>query len=280
VPSKASPSVPAAGSYLLQVVPAAGGAPSTWATVSQAEVIPVGWWPNGGGLVYWQQSVEGDSFLDGVPTYSVAKGGQPKLLASMLEVPSWLAWSSKGTLAMVAGGARQIWDGGKQVDTCNVATGSCLPVSEASTSVTLSPGWLSPTSLTYVSATASGPFGPNGGAHSSGGWMAQWNGTHTLEVSSTASSAPGTFSGPGAGVVAYTWAANGSSLVYVDADALWLLSTSSTAPAVRVAGPLFSVAAPSGYYGVVDWSGSYAWTGGPAQTTPVLFDAVSDEYGG
>ena len=43
-------------------------------------------------------------------------------------------------------------------------------------------------------------------------------------------------------------------------DALWLADTASSSPAVRIAGPLYSTAGPSGYYGEVDWFDTFAWS--------------------
>ena len=46
-------------------------------------------------------------------------------------------------------------------------------------------------------------------------------------------------------------------------DELWLADTSSLAPAVMAAGPLYSSVAPNGYYGEVDWSASFSWSLAP-----------------
>ncbi|MHB1582798.1 MAG: hypothetical protein ACYCU7_00415 [Acidimicrobiales bacterium] len=69
-------------------------------------------------------------------------------------------------------------------------------------------------------------------------------------------------------------AAAGTRLLAVGDDALWPTSLGSTGPPVQVAGPLYSNAAPSGYYGEVDWTGTFAWSAavGPRGGSAELVD--------
>jgi hypothetical protein len=62
--------------------------------------------------------------------------------------------------------------------------------------------------------------------------------------------------------------------LFVADDAIWLANPTLGAPAVRVAGPLFSTAAPSGYYGEVDWTAALAWSAAPVsgQSSAQLLD--------
>jgi hypothetical protein len=70
--------------------------------------------------------------------------------------------------------------------------------------------------------------------------------------------------------------AQGNAMVVVAEDDLWLIN-SDGAPATRVAGPLYSTIGPSGFYGEVDWAGTFAWSlgAGPRQG-PTLLDELSD----
>ena len=73
----------------------------------------------------------------------------------------------------------------------------------------------------------------------------------------------GRLAGAPPGTVLALPAAAGSSVLYVADDELWLADTSSLAPAVMAAGPLYSSVAPNGYYGEVDWSASFSWSLAP-----------------
>lgn len=274
-PSRGTPAVQASGTFSLRVIPLNGSATSTWMSTSQSEVVPLSWWPDGAGLVYWLQTMQSNSFLDGVPVYSLAKGGQPRMLGTMLEDTSWLAWSPTGTaVALVTGGNRQIWGGGKDVEVCALPSGGCRPLNIPPGSVALSPGWSSSGSLSYLTASASGAFGPSGGAFYSGGWMAQWNGTYQLQTLNGGTSSVLTGAGPG--VVAVTWSAKGTDLIEVRDDAVWLVGPGAAA-AVRIAGPIFPEVAPSGYYGLVDWPGMLAWSAQAPPSMAVLVATVGED---
>jgi hypothetical protein len=90
--------------------------------------------------------------------------------------------------------------------------------------------------------------------------MARWNATNALWGLKGDSVVPRPLAEAPAGALLALPDASGASLVAVAGDALWLMG--SGAPPVRVAGPLYSVADPSGYYGEVDWAGTFAWSSG------------------
>ena len=107
------------------------------------------------------------------------------------------------------------------------------------------------------------PFGSEGNAYWSSGFLAQWNATNA-EWGLTAAGAEGSLGWrTPSGTVLAAPATVGSSVLYVADDELWLADTSSKAPAVMVAGPLYSDVAPNGYYGEVDWSAGFAWSLAP-----------------
>ena len=124
-------------------------------------------------------------------------------------------------------------------------------------------------------ATTSGPYasGPGGDAFWSQGYIAEWEASNALWTVGPGGQ-PSTLPSLPAGALLASPAARGSSMVIVADDALWLENTAADAPAVQVAGPLFSTLAPQGYYGEVDWQGTFAWSaaGGPRQGSAWVFD--------
>jgi hypothetical protein len=240
---------------VLQVIPLTGGPAVTWHQSTQDGIDIAGWWPNGGGLLFWIDTDYSASVAaDGLNLYSEAVGGDAILLANTLVNTSWLTWNPQGTtLALVAGGSRIIWNGDKEVETCDPVTAACTPVKTPTGTVGLDPSW-SPSGLSYIDASASGPF-KNGIAYFSEAWLNEWDQTRSL-----VGVAP-----PGGrqmslrhGVDAAQWARDGRFLLLAQDDYL------SVGPAngrgqVRVAGPLFDTVAPSGYYGQVPWQSTFAW---------------------
>jgi hypothetical protein len=66
-------------------------------------------------------------------------------------------------------------------------------------------------------------------------------------------------------------------LVVAD-DQLWLVNPDGTGtPTVRVAGPLYSTAGPSGYYGEVDWAGTFAWSAAAPSTRTTASTILLEE---
>ncbi|HYA69450.1 MAG TPA: hypothetical protein VED63_12025, partial [Acidimicrobiales bacterium] len=249
--------------FEIQVIPAGGGTPLTWYQSTQNSVDLDGWWPDGGGLLYWIDPGSSEA-LDGIELYTQSSGSAPVPLATTLVSPSVVAWAPDARqpdlakVALVAGGDRFIWGGDKHVETCDPVTAACAPVAEPAGTVGLSPAWASDRQVYFVAASDTGPFGPGGGADFSDGWLSLWDASARLYV--TTAQGPGLVVGTGAGVVDAVPAKAGG-MLFVRDDALWLLPPSAAAgPAVRVAGPLFSGASPGGYYGQVDWPSMFAWS--------------------
>ncbi|MGA2520421.1 MAG: hypothetical protein ABSG81_06340 [Acidimicrobiales bacterium] len=245
----------------LQVIPVSGGPAVTWYATTGNSIDLDGWWPDGGGILFWLDVGSSSSVAsDGLTLYSQGRGASPRALATTLVNTSWVVPSPTGdTVAVVAGGDRFVWGGGKNVETCGLATAVCTPVTRSGGTVTLSPAWASSRQLSYIVASASGPFAKDGPADFSPGWMAQWDATNRLDLSG--SQGPTSLSAAGSGVVDVVWNDAGTGLLLVRDDALWWEPSSSSAPA-RVAGPLYSTAAPSGYYGQVAWPSMFAWYSG------------------
>ncbi len=257
-------------------VPAVGGAPTTvYQRTDGTGLTLAGWWPNGGGLLFWE-APGGGNLPDGKPLYALAAGStQPVPLAQGLARPFALAADPvASTEAVVAGLNRSIWAAGRGIDLCPLPAGSCEPIAVPAGDEALAPSFTSSGTLIYATASVSGPFGQEGGADWTAGYLAEWDATNQLWALPPGGT-PAPLSQAGAGSLLGQPAASGDRLLVVRDDALWLASLGSSSPAVRVAGPLFSNAAPSGYYGEVDWAGTFAWSeaSGPRGGSADLMDA-------
>ena len=133
-------------------------------------------------------------------------------------------------------------------------TATCTSVDTSPGTVSLSPSWSPAGVLTFVAASASGPFGADGRAYFSEGWLAEWDMTHALFVSGSEGTSQLTTAGPG--VLAAQWGPG--DILTVKDDYLWFAESGDSTP-TRIAGPLSSTVAPAGYYGEVDWLSMFAW---------------------
>ncbi len=256
--SATSPATPATGR--LGIVSFDGDHVVTVYRVSQSGIDLAGWWPEGGGLLFWEDPGFAES-ADGDTLYSLELDtARPVALATSLVGPTWLAAEPDGpTVAVVAGRDRTIWTSGRDVDLCRFPAATCQAVAIPTGTVGLAPSWSASGRLIFAVASASGPFGANGEANYSSGWMAQWDSTNAL-WSLVLGGQPSPLASTPAGALLAVPASQGSTMVVVADDALWLANIATGAPATRVAGPLYSTAGPVGFYGEVDWAGTFAWS--------------------
>jgi Tol biopolymer transport system component len=249
----------------LDVLSVTGGPPAVVATTKANVLDLAAWWPDGNGLLYWFDfQGSGSIAADGLPLDSAAPGTSPSrtLVRAMLVHRSWLAFSPRGNaVAVVSGGDRVIWSGGKQITLCPSA-GPCTPVPQPAGVVSVDPSWSpSGTAIAFARLSASGPFGPDGHADFSPYWITRWEATSRLwTVSGTGSGArPLAAAGPGA--IEPTWGSDGS-LLFVRDDSLWLLRAGATT-AARLTGPLGALSGAAydrTYYGYVPYPQLFAWT--------------------
>ena len=247
------------------VIPAGGGTVDVAYTDHTDCLDLAGWWPEGGGLLFWADPGCSSSIAaDGVSLDSLPSGSAtPTALATSLVGPQWVAAQPGGdAVAVVAGGGRSVWSSDRDVTVCTFPAATCQVPSAPDGFETLAPAWTSSGSLLFARASTSTPFGTQGSADWTEGYMAEWNATNTMWGRSR-SGAIGQLAGAPAGALLASPAQAGSAVLYVADDALWLGDPTSATEAVEVAGPLYSDAAPSGYYGEVDWSGTFAWAQAP-----------------
>ena len=217
-----------------------------------------GWWPRFG-LGTW---VFGDGAIrnnDETPLDAVAAPGAiPRLLGQTLSdgTTDAVAASSNGELAIVTdhGGGRSLWQG-KRVEVCTQPSSPCTALPHTPGSVTVDPAW-SPggKTLAYVQA-------PD---FSKGSWsqkrLAEWFADHRVLLYDAGTHHVRRL--PAAtGATAITWSHDGTSLLYVRDDALWLLP-SLQSKAIRIAGPLFPPLNWPQYYAQIAWSAQFAWSAG------------------
>lgn len=248
----------------LRTVAAAGGVPQTVYQLTDDTALRLaGWWPGGGGLLFWiDPSYSASLAATGLDLYSLATGASvPVQIARGLAGQQWLAPSPSGsTLAVVAGGARTLWSLERDVERCDVASGACQKAPTPPGTVGLAPAWTPSGTLLYVSATASEP--PGVVARFTSGTIAHQDATGELWNLAPRADRAQPLAQAGSGIVADQVGTTGEAVLVVRDDALWLFSLTSKTPAVQVATPLYSSIGPSGYYGQVDWSGTFAWSSG------------------
>jgi WD40-like Beta Propeller Repeat len=206
--------------------------------------------PGGEGVLYRLDPFQSASLAaDGLELYEL-RGPDAASVKLGVTLGDTVSTGRDGRLAIGAGGNREAWTG-KTVETCDAATARCSMLPAPSGKLTLDPA-LSPagTTLAFVEADpepASTGFGPKA--------VARWYGTRRLWLlrSGSRTEVPGT-----SGAAVPTWSADGTSLLFVDGDALWLISRPGAAPE-KVAGPLFAPGAWPAYDGQVDWRDQFSW---------------------
>jgi hypothetical protein len=252
----------------LETLPTTGGPATVVRSWSGGLLELAGWWPDGSGLLYWPDP-QGSASLaaDGLPLDSiglVATSARRTLASSMLVHSSWIAFAPGGhEVAVVAGGNREIWQGGKAITVCG-ETASCRRVPQPSGTVSTQPGWSPGGRLTFARGSASGPFGPNGGADFSPAWIARWEATQQVWSAAGNGAGQARVAATGAGALDPIWAKNGA-LMFVRDNWLWLLPAGSKS-AERVAGPLNDIT-NSLFYGYVPYPQLIAWTAARSQAT-------------
>jgi hypothetical protein len=87
-----------------------------------------------------------------------------------------------------------------------------------------------------------------------------WYRTRTLWTFPYAGGKPHRLRAAGTGVAAPQWSQSGRSILYVRNNALWLVGANGQRAARRIAGPLFAGRWPT-YYGYIDWTDQFAWSG-------------------
>jgi hypothetical protein len=218
------------------VVSASAGPVTTEYQASESGLELAGWWPDGAGLLFWEDSGYSASLqAGGLMLYSLGSGDQqPVGLVISLVGPTWWAPGPDNTIAVVAGGGREIWEPGRDVEICRLLAAICQPVSIPAGSVGLAPSWSASGALLFSVASASAPFGLAEGMDFSPANMAAWDDTNTLWTLPSEGQ-PSRVSAAPVGTVLAAPAAEGTAEVEVAHNGLWLIDTTGNA-AVQIAG--------------------------------------------
>jgi dipeptidyl aminopeptidase/acylaminoacyl peptidase len=180
-----------------------------------------------------------------------APGARPVKLA--VTVGANVSTAPRGTLAIGAGGDRYAWLT-KNVQTCNASTARCAALKTPAGELTLDPAW-SPDgeTLAFVGA-ARGTASDFRQAT-----IARWYSTRSLWLLKAGGASRPTKLQDTQGAAAPAWSRDGTSLLYVSGDALWLIPRLGSKPE-KIAGPLYPPNAWPSYYGQVGWTGQFAWS--------------------
>jgi hypothetical protein len=268
---------------LLETMPAAGGTPEVRYRSAGNALELAGWWPAGGGLLTWIDFDSSASLAaDGLPLVSVPltgqpssgqpssgqpssgqpssgqpssgqpSSGQPARLGTTLVYPAFVSVSrGSSVVAISAGDDRYEWDG-KRIQVCKLA-GGCAGLPAGSPGATSTDPALSPGGkyLAFVHGAGKGAAGL--GQRS----VSIWYRTRSLWLDTLGTGQVRRVTAAGTSVADPTWSADGSRLLYVRDNGLWLVNPAGGSP-VRVVGSLFSGAWPN-YYDYIDWPDQFAW---------------------
>ena len=207
--------------------------------------------PHREGILFWVDPDQSNSYAaDGLSVYEV-RAPVAKAVRLAVTVGDTVSIGPDGRLAIGAGGNRYAWIT-KYVVTCDAATARCMNAPTPPGRLTIDPAWSSDGEmLAYVEAAArpAGDFRQvtiERWYASHNLWLLRSGTTHATEVAGTQ------------GAASPVWSSEGTSLLYVAGDALWLIPKASAKPE-KVAGPLYPPNAWPSYYGQVGWSNLFAW---------------------
>lgn len=264
---------PGTGSAV-RAYPVDGGAPTTWFSIKDTQMLPgtcsgcgggdviadlAGWWA-GWGIGFWVFSSGMTHNNDDTPLEVLARpGARPHLIGETLSDGETVAVAAgpAGSLAIVdSTGGREL-GAGKKVETCLVRSRTCTPVPGASTWDGPDPQVCAKPCFPHAPAGKPGSgvsldpaWAPDGALLAyvkapvalTGGWPSlAWYQAHDLMIWDAATRTTRRL-GDVSGASVPVWARNGQDILLVEDDSLWLTPVQG-GEAVEVAGPLYSAAA-------------------------------------
>jgi hypothetical protein len=253
-----------ASSVIDLFVPSEAIVVNSLASSRTAALIVDGWWTNGEGLLAWSDLRDSASLpAAGLPLVSYPLGDAPTVtLPSTPAYPSFAVPDGAG-VTLVTGGNLHPWSA-KTITYCSDA-GRCGPAPGALPApVNLGPAssqWRGEPDLAFAHCAAETQAKATA---TSAQDLSAWSQTCRLWYLGGVAGNAAPITRAGAGVAAPTWSATDGDLLYVRANALWLIpmrlptGALSTAPAQPVVGRLFAGSRPNAN-GYTAWQSQFAW---------------------
>jgi dipeptidyl aminopeptidase/acylaminoacyl peptidase len=207
--------------------------------------------PHREGILFWVDPDQSNSYAaDGLSVYEV-KAPVAMAIRLAVTVGDTVSIGPDGRFAIGAGGNRYAWIT-KYVVTCDAATAQCTNAPTRPGRLTIDPAW-SPDgkTLAYVEAAAQ----PESDSRQA--TIEHWYATHTLWLLRPGTAHTTEVAGT-QGAASPVWSSDGTSLLYVAGDALWLIPKMGAKPE-KIAAPLYPPNAWPSYYGQVGWTNLFAW---------------------
>jgi len=248
---------PASRSDALYTVSVDGGAPVKQVEAPQAGIIIAGWWADGRGVLYWLDPLHSASLAaDGLGLLSLRLGDvKPTHLATGLIHQGWLSQSPAGKLLMVTGSGRIIWNN-KQLALGDPGAGSVKAIDNPAGMVTIDP------SLSRdgrrIAFVAARDLGGEVWGFSKPDELTAWINSRTLWTANSDGSGAHPLTAAGTGIYQPVWSRDGSHILYIRNNALWLISADGGNPQ-KVVGPFLERQDPFGYYGYASYQDMMAW---------------------
>ena len=245
---------PPISSTELDTVPAGGGTPVRRYVSEEARILFAGWWPDGGGIVFWDDPMGSASLLaDGVGLLSLSlAGGAPRPLGTALSYPDWISWVGGDQIVFVVASGRESWTT-KSLEACDAAKATCRAIPQPAGKVSVDPAWSAASNqVTFVRADEL--RGADGTDSETGG--PAWVATRALWVASPDGSGQRELTAAGRGVFGPSWSRDGRHLLYLRDGALWLMDTISGTAARIVTLKLDPTAY---FYDHINWQEQATW---------------------
>ncbi len=239
-----------------------GGHPVRRLVAPQAGIwlAGAGWWPNGKGLLYWLDPGHGlSAAADGLDLYSLPLGSDnPQFLAHGLTDSDWLSLTPQGRLLMVTGSLRIVW-ANKSLALVNIESGQVQHLPNPTGCVAFSPS-LSPDGR-RIAFVAAKDLGDKVWGFNNPQDLADWVKSCTLWVEQVDGSDAHPLLPAGQGVYQPLWSRDGSHILYMRDNSLWLIGADGGGP-VKICGPIAyedPMAGAFGYYGFISYGNQIAW---------------------
>ena len=237
-----------------------GSQPVQRLVTPQSGIELAGWWPDGKGLLYWVDPVHSASLAaDGMPLNSLQLGStQPKTLAFGLDRPGWLSLAPRNNILMVKGGGRIVW-AGQSLTVINVSSGDVRDLKNPPGCVAIDPSLSKDGSR--IAFVAAKDLGAKTWGFDNNQDLMAWVASRTLWVEQVNGSGAHPLTSAGRGIYQPCWSRDGSHILYVRDNCLWLIGADGGEPG-EICGQIAAddpTGGAFGYYGFISYGSKMAW---------------------